>query len=87
MAVLLVYFAFLCYNMFELLIKIKMKNKNLFNGRFVFAGGTPENSLTTTNETPDKTPANKQLSENEKKAAKAAVVAKFSDANIGKNIA
>ncbi len=87
MAVLLVYFAFLCYNIFELLTKIKMKNKNLFNGRFVFAGGTPENSLTTTNKTPDKTAANKQLSVKEKNAAKAAVVAKFSDENIGNNIA
>ena len=64
-----------------------MKNKNLFNGRFVFAGGTPKNSLTTTNETPDKTAANKQLSEDEKKAAKAAVVAKFSNTNIGDSIA
>ncbi len=59
-----------------------MKNKNLFNGRFVFAGGTPENSLTTTNETPDNTPANKQLSEDEKKEAKAAVKAKFAGDTI-----
>ena len=64
-----------------------MKNKNLFNGRFVFVGGTPKNSLTTTSKTPDNTPANEQLSEEEKKAAKAAVVAKFSDTNIGDSIA